>query len=155
MTSYRSAREFFCEAREALKRIAGYSDRVQAKRQLAIMKARREGPSGRGGITDPSRRIDELIDFEREHAETLDADISLALKACKVVEALSKVDPDCAQIIRMRYLRRLKWSDICEETGFDYQMVRNAEAIGFDRIDSEGIETLATSADPFSSTVAM
>ena len=141
-----SAREFFCAARDAVQRIATYDQRVEAKRQLAVMKARREGPSGRGGVTDPSKRIDDLIDTEMEAERGLIADQQLALRASRVLEGYALVDRRGASIVRMRYLRLMPWAAITEETGLPYDMCRSAESVAFDRIDSEGISAIESGA---------
>lgn len=137
-----TAREFFCAARDAVQRITTYDQRLEAKRELAVMKARREGPSGRGGVTDPSKRIDDLIDLELESERELIADQQLALRASRVLEGYSNVDERGATVLRMRYLRLMPWAKIVEEENLPYDILRTAESVAFDRIDSEGIASI-------------
>ena len=137
-----TAREFFCAARDAVQRITTYDQRLEAKRELAVMKARREGPSGRGGVTDPSKRIDDLIDLELESERELIADQQLALRASRVLEGYSNVDERGAKVLRMRYLRLMPWAKIVEEENLPYDILRTAESVAFDRIDSEGIASI-------------
>lgn len=137
-----TAREFFCAARDAVQRITTYDQRLEAKRELAVMKARREGPSGRGGVTDPSKRIDDLIDLELESERELIADQQLALRASRVLEGYANVDERGATVLRMRYLRLMPWANIAEELNLPYDILRTAESVAFDRIDSEGIASI-------------
>lgn len=138
-----TAREFFCAARDAVQRITTYDQRLEAKRQLAVMKARREGPTSRGGVTDPSKRIDDLIDMQLEAERELVADTQLALDASRVLEGYAEIDSRGAEVLRMRYLRLMPWGVVAEETGLPYSIVRDIESVALDRIDSEGIASVA------------
>ena len=138
-----TAREFFCAARDAVQRITTYDQRLEAKRQLAVMKARREGPTSRGGVTDPSKRIDDLIDMQLEAERELVADTQLALDASRVLEGYAEIDSSGAEVLRMRYLRLMPWGVVAEETGLPYSIVRDIESVALDRIDSEGIASVA------------
>lgn len=138
-----TAREFFCAARDAVQRITTYDQRLEAKRQLAVMKARREGPTSRGGVTDPSKRIDDLIDMQLEAERELVADTQLALDASRVLEGYTEIDSRGAEVLRMRYLRLMPWGVVAEETGLPYSIVRDIESVALDRIDSEGIASVA------------
>lgn len=63
------AREFFCAVRDAAQRIRDAPLKVEQMEQEAIMRSRRDGPRGKGGVTDPSRRIDDMIDYENRLAK--------------------------------------------------------------------------------------
>lgn len=134
-----TSREFFCAAREAVQRLRGYADKLEAKRQLAVIKARADGPSARGGVTDPSARIDELMDFEagfeRDRLRLAEA----VAEAEAVLSGLREIDPAGAAIVRARYINAMAWSDICEACGMGYGEVRAIESAAHDLVDSEGM----------------
>lgn len=137
-----TAREFFCAARDAVQRITTYDQRLEAKRQLAVMKARREGPTSRGGVTDPSRRIDDLVDMQLDAERELVADQQIALRASRVLEGYALLDQRGSEVLRMRYLRLMPWAVVSEETGLPYSILRDIESIALDRIDSEGVSSI-------------
>lgn len=134
-----NSREFFCGAREAVQRLRGYADKIEAKRQLAVIKARAEGPSARGGVTDPSRRIDELMDFEAGFERDKLQLAETVAEAEAVVSGLRQIDPGGAAVIRARYINAMPWADICEACGMEYGEVRAIESAAHDLIDSEGM----------------
>ena len=137
-----TAREFFCAARDAVQRITTYDQRLEAKRQLAVMKARREGPTSRGGVTDPSKRIDDLVDMQLDAERELVADQQIALRASRVLEGYALLDQRGSEVLRMRYLRLMPWAVVSEEMGLPYSILRDIESIAFDRIDSEGVSSI-------------
>lgn len=137
-----TAREFFCAARDAVQRITTYDQRLEAKRQLAVMKARREGPTSRGGVTDPSKRIDDLVDMQLDAERELVADQQIALRASRVLEGYALLDQRGSEVLRMRYLRLMPWAVVSEETGLPYSILRDIESIALDRIDSEGVSSI-------------
>lgn len=134
-----TSREYFCAVRDAVQRLRGYGESVDAKRQLAVMKARAEGPSARGGVTDPSRRIDELMDFEAGFERDRLQLASTVSEAEAVLAGLRFLDPAGAAIIRARYVLLMPWAAICESCGMEYGDVRLAESAAHDLVDSEGI----------------
>ena len=137
-----TARDYFCAARDAIERISTYDQRIEAKRELAVMRARRDGPTGRGGVTDPSKRIDDLIDTELEARSRLYEDQQLPLEAGRVVTGYTLIDPIGASVIRCRYLRLMTWKQVCEELCMSYADARDRESVAFDRIDSEGLHSM-------------
>lgn len=134
-----NAREFFCAARDAVQRQSTYRSRLEAKRQLAVMKARREGPSGRGGVTDPTKRIDDLIELQREFERERESDRALIGRAARVLKGYANVDAPGATVLAMRYLGLVRWPAIADRLGIGYCRAREIECIALDRIDSEGL----------------
>lgn len=138
-----TSREYFCAARDAMERLATYDQRIEAKRELAVMRARRDGPSGRGGVTDPTKRIDDLVDMERDFERERMEDRRTVVDASSVLESYYRIDQLGSVILRARYLRLCPWQKIAEETGLSYDKVREAESVAHDRIDSEGIAAIS------------
>lgn len=134
-----NAREFFCAARDAVQRQSTYRSRLEAKRQLAVMKARREGPSGRGGVTDPTKRIDDLIELQREFERERESDRALIGRAVRVLKGYSDIDAPGAAVLAARYLGLVSWPAIADRMGIDYRRARELEGMALDRIDSEGL----------------
>lgn len=137
------AREFFCAARDAAARMRDYEGRMEAKRQLAVMRARSEGPSGRGGVTDPTRRIDDYVDLEASHARGSASDARLVADAKLLLASYSEVDPGGARVLWLRYISLAPWADICARLGLPYGDARTMEQVAFDRIDSDGLAATA------------
>lgn len=137
-----TAREFFVAARDAVQRITEFQRRLEAKRELSVMRARSDGPRGKGGVTDPSRRIDDLIEFEAESERERRQDTRLVLDADRVIAGYSEIDRAGAAVLRMRYLNLMPWRNVAEAAGVDYDAVRSMESVAFDRIDSEGIAAM-------------
>lgn len=137
-----NAREFFVAARDAVQRIVEFERRLEAKRELSVMRARSDGPRGKGGVTDPSRRIDDLMEFEAESERERRQDTRLVLDASGVLNGYAAIDPNGAAVLRMGYLQLMPWRDIAETTGTEYDAVRSIESVAFDRIDSEGLAAM-------------
>lgn len=137
-----TAREFFVAARDAVQRITEFQRRLEAKRELSVMRARSDGPRGKGGVADPSRRIDDLIEFEAESERERRQDTRLVLDADRVIAGYSEIDRAGAAVLRMRYLNLMPWRNVAEAAGVDYDAVRSMESVAFDRIDSEGIAAM-------------
>lgn len=137
-----NAREFFCAARDAVQRQSTYRSRLEAKRQLAVMKARREGPSGRGGVTDPTKRIDDLIELQREFERERESDRALIGRATRVLKGYSGIDALGATVLAMRYLGLVRWPEIADRMGIGYRRARELEGMALDRIDSEGLAAI-------------
>lgn len=137
-----NAREFFCAARDAVQRQSTYRSRLEAKRQLAVMKARREGPSGRGGVTDPTKRIDDLIELQREFERERESDRALIARAARVLKGYSGIDAPGATVLAARYLWLVRWPAIANRLRISYNRARELECIALDRIDSEGLAAI-------------
>ena len=137
-----TSREYFCAARDAVQRLATYREKIEAKRELAVMRARRDGLSGRGGVTDPTRRIDDLVDMEASFERDRAADGRVVIEASRLLDAYEVIDGDGARIIRDRYLKLMRWQDIADEMGMTYAEAREAESVAHDRIESEGFAAI-------------
>lgn len=137
-----TSREYFCAARDAVQRLATYREKIEAKRELAVMRARRDGPSGRGGVTDPTRRIDDLVDMEASFERDRAADGRVVIEASRLLDAYEGIDGAGARIIRDRYLKLMRWQDIADEMGMTYAEAREAESVAHDRIESEGFAAI-------------
>ena len=137
-----TSREYFCAARDAVQRLATYREKIEAKRELAVMRARRDGPSGRGGVTDPTRRIDDLVDMEESFERDRAADGRIVIEASRLLDAYEGIDGAGARIIRYRYLKLMRWQDIADEMGMTYAEAREAESVAHDRIESEGFAAI-------------
>lgn len=132
------ARELFCTARDHLVDLRDHDRRAEAKRELAVMRARPEGPSSHGGVTDPTRRIDDLIDFEERFDRASEMGRIAVERASALACAYAAIDPRGAAVLAMRYLRLLPWRDVAERAGATYDEARAIECAALDRIDSEG-----------------
>lgn len=137
-----SAREFFCAVRDAAQRIHDAPLKVEQLEEEAVMKSRREGVRGKGGVTDPSRRVDELIDYENRLAKEQREDRLLVTRGQAVIDNLRKIDPVGADVIFTRYLNSQPWSVVAFTVGLTIEHARQRESIAFDRIDSEGIAAM-------------
>ena len=137
-----------CAARDAVLFLREQPGRIEAKRQLAVMRARREVPAPRGGVTDPTARIDDLIqsemDAEREASEAARA----VEDAMAVLRGLGRIDPGGASVLRMRYMMTAPWRSIAEACGLSYDEVRAMESRAMDMIDANGIAAIRAGETP-------
>lgn len=133
------ARETLCEARDASQALESHELRSEAKYALCVMRGRSDGPTGRGGVSDPTRRIDDLVDFdegwERER-ERLNAVVS---RAARMLDAYERLDPAGSMVLTLRFLRSMRWSAIASLLDEDEAEVRRRADVAIDRIDSEGL----------------
>lgn len=137
------ARELFCRARDAAVAIRDHGDRVSERRELAVMHARPSGPTGKGWFSDPSRRVDSLIDFDMQFKEGLSGYLDDIMAAYRVLKGLASIDPIGCSVLYMRYFKLMKWGDISDKTGFGYERLREIASVAFDRIDSEGFTAIS------------
>ena len=136
------AREFFVAARDAIQRLRSYEERLDAKRELSVMRARSNEPRGKGGVTDPSKRIDDLIEFEEDAERERKQDIELFIQANKVIDGLYAIDRMGAMVLSARYIRLTPWRTIANLYDIQYDEVRTIESVALDRIDSEGLAAM-------------
>lgn len=136
------AREFFCAVRDAAQRIRDAPLKVEQMEQEAIMRSRRDGPRGKGGVTDPSRRIDDMIDYENRLAKEQAEDRLLVTRGEMVVDGLRQIDPLGADVLFERYLNLSPWPIVAFSVGLTLTHTRERESLAFDRIDSEGIAAM-------------
>lgn len=132
------AREFFCSVRDALNRLDDMDRTAEAKLELAVMRGRRDGPSGRGGVTDPSRRWDDLAQYEQECGRKHASDMALVAEAKKVVVGLAGIYPVGASVLLLRYIERNMWREVETKLALTHDRARQIESTAFDIIDSNG-----------------
>lgn len=144
-----TAREFFCSARDAAQRLNRFESTVEAKAQLAVMKARSEGPTSRGGVTDPMKRVDDLMDYRSRFEREQSGDRALVARANEILVGYSHIDLEAAEMLRMRYISEyggtigVPWAVIGFIMGCSYSELRTIEGVAFERMDSEGLSAIA------------
>lgn len=138
-----NAREFFCSVRGAAQELADAPLTAERMEQEAVLKSRRDGPRGKGGATDPSRRIDALIDYEARARSERAGLRRVVARGKSVLHGLSRLDPVGAGVLRCRYVLCLPWPEVCERCGLELDAARARESMAFDRVDAEGVAALA------------
>lgn len=136
------AREFFCSVRDAVQRREDAPLKLQRMREECVLKSRREGARGKGGVTDPSRRIDAYLDAVGEMERDGREDELLIERGRLVLMTLSKVDSVGATVLTERYINLAPWHEIARALGMERDAVRLRESVAFDRIDSEGLAAM-------------
>lgn len=136
-----TAREYLCQARDAVQFLRDNPSKLEAKRELCSMRARREGPRG-SGCLNPSGRMDDLIDAEmaaeREEAQARET----VIDAMAVLRGLGKIEPGCASVLRLRFLMLYPWKAIAAGMGLELDEIRQMASVGMDIIDANGISAI-------------
>lgn len=133
-----TARETMCAARDAVQFLRDAPAKLEAKRELCEMRARANGPRGKGGVTDPTKRIDDLIQCE----QSLEADLKSAEQrvsdAFALIQGLAQIDAAGARVLLCRFLLCMPWREIAVQIGADAEECREIASVAFDVIDSNG-----------------
>lgn len=133
-----TARETMCAARDAVQFLRDAPAKLEAKRQLCEMRARSDGPRGKGGVTDPTKRIDDLIQCEQSLEEDIKSAEQRASDAFALLQGLAQIDATGAKVLLCRFLLSMQWRDVAAQIGVDVDGCREIASVAFDIIDSNG-----------------
>lgn len=132
------SRALFCHVRDCVQALRDEPLRINRMREACVMPARSGGPRGKGGVSDPMRRVDALIDYTaRSDAEAAEMRPQLK-RAAAMLATLRQVDPLGATIVYNRYLLLRRWEEIAGALKMPMADVRGRETMAFERMDSEG-----------------
>lgn len=135
----RPTREVLCEARDAAIELRDHERRAEAKRELCVMRARGEGPSARGGATDPTRRIDDLVDFEAKWEAEHAAMVRAVERAKDMLADWRAIDCVGARVLWLRYIEADPWDEVARKARVGRRRAEEIADVAIDRIDSEGL----------------
>lgn len=133
-----TARETMCAARDAVQFLRDAPAKLEAKRQLCEMRARANGPRGKGGVTDPTKRIDDLIQCEQSLEDDFKSAEQRVADAYGLLQGLAQIDPEGAKVLLCRFLLCMPWRDVAVQVGTDVDGCRQIASAAFDLIDSNG-----------------
>lgn len=133
-----TARETMCAARDAVQFLRDAPAKMEAKRSLCEMRARSNEPRGKGGVTDPTKRIDDLIQCEQSLEEDCKSAKRLVSDAICLLQGLAQIDAEGSWVLMCRFLLCMPWRDIAAFEGMDVEECREIASVAFDIIDSNG-----------------
>lgn len=133
-----TARETMCAARDAVQFLRDAPAKLEAKRQLCEMRARANGPRGKGGVTDPTKRIDDLIQCEQSLEDDFKSAEQRVADAYGLLQGLAQIDLEGAKVLLCRFLLLMPWRDVAVQIGADVDGCREIASVAFDLIDSNG-----------------
>lgn len=133
-----TARETMCAARDAVQFLRDAPAKMEAKRSLCEMRARSNEPRGRGGVADPTKRIDDLIQCEQSLEEDYKSAERLVSDAYALLQGLAQIDAEGAKVLLCRFLLCMPWRDVAVQIGVGAEECREIASVAFDIIDSNG-----------------
>lgn len=136
------AREYYVGVRDAVQALRRAESALDAKRELCYFRARSQGPSARGGVTDPTRRIDDLIDYQNRLESDYQDHIALVRDGVHVTNNYIDLDEIGGLVLWYRFLEVLPKREVALAVGIELKQVEIHMDMAFDRIDSEGISAI-------------
>lgn len=137
-----NARQYYVEARDAAQSLRRAKSILTAKRQLCIFRARTQGATGRGGVTDPTKRIDDLLDYESKLERDYEDYLALIRDAVRITNNYIDLDEIGGLVLWYRFIECLPKREVALAVGIDYEQVEPRMDMAFDRIDSEGLAAI-------------
>lgn len=133
------ARKLFCHVRDCAQALRDEPLKIARMREACVLRARGGGPHGKGGVSDPMRPVDALVDYvSKSQAETAEERLELK-RAVAMLTTLRRVDALGATILYNRYLLLHPWRSIADALRMPLEDVRERETMAFERMDSEGM----------------
>lgn len=122
-------------------------ERVEQMRAAEGMRAQSYEAVGRGGVSDPTSRIDRRIDLEEIYERRLDEDYELVALADMVIYGRESgqggverlMGPDYADVLHFRYCAAETWDTVADRVGMSATWCKLAAKAALDQIDGYGI----------------
>lgn len=138
-----NTRGYFYDVREAVLQMRRAEETLEAKRQLCVHRARNQNPMGKGGVSDPTKRIDDLIEYEDKLGREYKEYKALEADAKHILNNYLKLDLMGGLVVWYRFLECLPKSQIAEVLDLeDESQVELYMSAAFDRMDSEGLPAI-------------
>lgn len=125
-------------------------ERVEQMRAAEGMRAQSYEAVGRGGVSDPTSRIDRRIDLEGIYERRLDEDYELVALADMVIYGRESgaagverlMGPDYADVLHFRYCAAETWGTVSDRVGKSASWCKIAAQAAIDQVDAYGIERM-------------
>ncbi len=133
------SRALFCAVRDCAQALRDEPLKMARMREACVLRARSDGPHGKGGVSDPMRPVDALVDHEARAGAEMAEERLMLKRAVAMLSTLKAVDWLGATILYNRYLLLHPWREIADALGMGMDEVRGRETMAFERMDSEGM----------------
>lgn len=122
-------------------------ERVEQMKAAESLRAQTYEAVGRGGVSDPTSRIDRRIDLEGIYERRLDEDYELVALADMVIYGRESgrggverlLGPDYADVLHFRYCAAETWGTVSDRVGRSDRWCREACRIAMEQIDAYGV----------------